>query len=430
MRLFGRFFKICAVFAVVALAGPAGARDAAFMDPGVSSSSANSSNAVTVEPKSEIDVGEAYLNIARRVAVFFVNQTSAPIDVINMAISGDGNVTTTIISDDCSKENKIAPNSRCSVVVSIMPTSGGPWSAELLLTHGGAGRIARAKISGKVSGGQAVTERKDMGLALSSKEVQPINFSEVEAGTGRAVRSALMVNDSADSITIMSIDLIAAENGLERLEQGCSADMDLKAGESCPITLVWKPESKGSVSTDLIVRHSGKLGFVVIPVRGTAKEASGQTTTASKDQSSSKGKDSKTEAPPTADELDKITSGKIPQVSSDALGGAAKSVSSAASENGSFRLIGTVGSRAVLLKPNGSTTIAGVGEEIAYGGDKFAKVTEVTPKIVELFLDGKKKLLPLEEAEELIARAAESASTRKSDSKQSTKSSSKGTSSK
>ena len=54
-----------------------------------------------------------------------------------------------------------------------------------------------------------------------------------------------MVNDSPTPITLYSIDVIEAANGLQRLDQGCAVDMELEPGESCPVTLLWSPSENG-----------------------------------------------------------------------------------------------------------------------------------------------------------------------------------------
>jgi hypothetical protein len=409
MKLFSVFCLLSSVICLLS-SGPAAARDAAFMDPGMAAGGNTSTEAVTVEPKSDIDTGESEINIARRVTLFFVNQTNMPIDVVSMTTNNDGNVKSDIVSDDCTKGGKITPASRCSVVIEVTPISPGPWTAEVLLTHSGTGRIAKAKLSGKTTG-QSAAEKKDAGLALSTKDVKPVDFGEVEANASKAVRSALMVNDSSETITLLSIDVIAAENGLERLEQGCAVDMELKPGESCPVTLVWKPTAKGQISTDLIIRHSGKLGFAVIPVRGNARaEAVALNRDLGKDgKSDVKGMSS------TADALQKAAADKIPPLSSDLLPTTATGTkdsshkdSSRSSDSGTFHLIGTVGNRAVLLKPDETTAIVDIGEDIPYGEDKIAKIVSVTQKTADIFIDGKKKTLRLEAVESLTSKAAES----------------------
>jgi hypothetical protein len=391
------------VIAVTLSAAIAHAREAAFMDPGATG---GSEDAVKVDPKGDIDTGESSVGVARRTTLFFVNQTNLPVKVEKIAVNNDGNVAAELTNDDCSKQGSIPPLSRCSVEVSVTPSSAGPWSIDVLLTHDGAGRIARAKLTGKTAGAGG-GDKKDTGLALSTKEVNPVNFGEVEVGTGKAVRSALMINDSPDPITLYSIDVIEAGNGLQRLDQGCAVDMELKSGESCPVTLVWMPTANGNISTDLIIRHSGRLGFAVIPIRGSAKGA--PTETGKEDTRSSSDSDdnepsskSKIPSPPSAQELENATAGKIAPVSAEALG---VSSTTKSSSTGALRLIGTVGSRVVLLLPDGTTTTAGLHADISVG-NKMLTVLTINAKSADVLFDGKKKTLALESAPELTAKAA------------------------
>lgn len=377
------------------------ARDAAFLEPSASGAGAND-EAVKVEPKGDIDTGESILNVARRTTIFFVNQTNQPVQVEKVAANSDGNVVAEIANNDCIKQATIPAQSRCSVEVSVTPSTPGTWSVDILMTHSGAGRIARSKLTGKTLGTTATTERKDTGLALSTKDISPVSFGDVEVGA-KAVRSALMVNDSPETITLYAIDVIEAENGLQRLEQGCAIDMELKPGESCPVTLVWTPVNGGQVSTDLIIRHSGRLGFAVIPIRGNAK---GLVLASSSSKDSGKGappfmmdNPKSVPPPPTAQDLERATAERIPSVSANAL--------AAAVPMGALRLIGTVGTRAVLLKPDGTTAVVSVGEEFD-AGERKCKLLSLTAKSASLTMDGKKKELILGAAPELTSHATQS----------------------
>ncbi|MFY9288728.1 MAG: hypothetical protein WAO98_09545 [Alphaproteobacteria bacterium] len=376
------------------------ARDAAFMDPGAAGSTGD--GAVRVEPKAEIETGESVLNVARRTTLFFVNQTNQPLKIEKLTVNGDGNVITEIANDDCSKQGSIPAASRCSVEVSATPTSPGPWNVDVLMTHDGAGRIARAKIIGKTSGTIASGDKKESGLAVSNKDVAPVNFGDVEVG-GKAVRSALMVNDSPEPITLYSIDVIEAGSGLIRLEQGCAIDMELKQGESCPVTLVWSPQDRGQISTDLIIRHSGRLGFAVIPIRGNAKggtAATGTTGATGRDASrvtfEQRGN---APLPPSPSDLASIASGNVAPLSSEVLGSPPPEAPVSA-PSGTLRLIGTVGNRVVLLLPDGTTAVVGAGEEFEMGSKK-GRVTAIMGKSADVMIDGKKKNLTLAPAPEL-----------------------------
>ena len=395
------------------------ARDAAFMDPGAAiSKNARSNEAIVVEPKSDIDVGDTSPNIGRRATFFFVNQTGAPVGVEGVSANGDSNVKADVVSDDCSKEKKIAVGSRCAVTIEATPIGSGSWTAELILTHDSVGRMARARVMGKTSG--AGGEKRDAGLSLNTKDMKPVDFGEVEVGTGKAVRTALMVNDSTEVISILSIEVIAAENGLERIEQGCEPDTDLKMGESCPITLIWKPTVKGDVSTDLIIRHSGRLGFAVIPVRGIAKDFGNGSATASaggtpsttglpgSPASTTGRKGSGGPQPPSVADLEQVlAAGRIPPISADDLPSGAETVtpqSSAVAVEG-YQLIGTVGNRAVILKPDGQTSVIAIGEEIDQFSGKAVKLVNVTAKDAEIVYEGKTKILKLGAAASLTQKA-------------------------
>ena len=401
-KLAGLFLALLPLLAV-----PAMARDVAFVEPG--NGAAATDEAFKIEPKSEIDIGDAIINIVRRETFFFVNQTSAPIKVEKVSVSSDSTVTATITNDDCSKQGTLLPLSRCAIEVSVTPTGPGGWSIELLMTHDGPGRITRAKIDGKTSGGDA-TDKHERGLFLSSKDVKPIDFGEVTANDGKIVRSALMVNDSPAPITIYSVDVVEAEKSMQRLDTGCTPDMELKPGESCPVTLVWQPTSKEVVSTDLIIRHSGQLGFAVIPVRGVAK---GDDNGDGKEQSKGGKGDIPMPKSPSQSEVENDVKGAISGSKHSSESG-----SSSGSAAGKVHLIGTIGERALLLKPDGDTVVVQVGDQVDLGGDVPARVLQIVSTSAELLIDGKKKDLPLEAVQELKEKALkeESKDSKKNDS--------------
>jgi hypothetical protein len=395
-----------AVVAGCILSGDGFARDAAFMEPGGGGLSATD-DVIKVEPKSEIDIGESSIGVAKRVDLFFANHSTQPVKVEKVVVNADSNVVGEIASNDCAKQGVIASGSRCNVGISVTPSSSGQWGAEVLMTHDGAGRISRAKLTGKTAG-TASGDKKEMGLALNTKEINPVVFGDVEIGGGKVVRSALMVNDSGESITIYAIDVIEASNGLARLDQGCVVDMELKPGESCPVTLVWTPNNPGQVSTDLIIRHSGRLGFAVVPIRGMAK---GTAIASSSERSGGLSGDKSTNAlpaPPSAQDIAKAVADKIAPISSSALSlvaGESSADKAAAEPVGKLSLIGTVGSRAVLLKPDGKTVIASAGDDIDMG--KYtARLLALTPRSADVMVDGKKVTLALQASQDLIAKAA------------------------
>ena len=92
----------------------------------------------------------------------------------------------------------------------------------------------RARADGQDIGLRASSENKNTGLSVNAKDTKPVDFGDVTIGDGKIVRSTLMINDSPDPITIYSIDVIEADNGLQRLDQGCAVDMELAPGSFVP----------------------------------------------------------------------------------------------------------------------------------------------------------------------------------------------------
>jgi hypothetical protein len=375
------------------------ARDAAFVEPGAAIKG-SSNEALVADPK-ETDTGESVVGVARRVTLFFSNQSSNPVTIGDLTVNGDGNVTSEIVSDDCKKIGKIPAFTRCSVVLSIVPSSPGPWTVEILATHDGLGRIARAQINGTTLGERKESSEKTMGLALSTQKIDPVDFGDVEVGVGEPVRSALVFNDSNEDITILSIELIAAANGLARLQQGCEVDMMLRPGESCPITLQWMPNSRGIISTDLIVRHSGRVGFMVVQVRGkttggegtpfaSSSSSDGKTSSSSNNSASA----SETPAPPpSALDLDKLAA-SLPRLSSSALKDAAKQNAVNEDIGADFFLVGTVGNRAILQRGTSASKVVAEGASADVGGVTI-KLVSVAPRTAKIELNGETRELKL-----------------------------------
>jgi hypothetical protein len=248
-------------------------RNASFLDPASGAPAKSdkgpmaSARSLVADP-SQTDAGETLVNVARRVTVFFFNGFGMPVHLTQLTLNADGNVRSKVLTDDCRVIQTLPPQDRCSIVMEIVPSSPGPWSVELLMNHSGQGRIARAEVTGTTLG---KTDEKAQGLAISKKIAAALDFGQVRANEESVARTMLIENDSTEPLKIASIDLIARDDqGLNLRPVGCEEGDELQPGESCPLTVMWEPEYRGNIATDLIVRHSGGLGFVVVPIRGIA----------------------------------------------------------------------------------------------------------------------------------------------------------------
>ncbi len=363
------------------LAPAAMARDAAFMEPGTAAGKGGSNEALVADPKI-FEAGESTVGIGRRVSLFFVNASATPLTLDDVSVTGDGNVTVQREDGDCQAASKIASASRCTVALNVTPTSAGAWSVEILVRHDGVGRIARALVKGKAVQ-DAKSATRGEGLNLSSRDIKPLEFGDVAVGGSPAVRTVLMVNDSPEPLVVKAIDLIMVDEQLERLLTGCATDLELKPDASCPITLKWKPQAKSSIATDLIIRHTGKTGFTVIPVRGQALAAADGIS-----DMSGVPMPEPTHSPivpPSPSQVEQVAGALPPVVQSET-----RPVVRAPRDYQLF-LIGVVGRRAILQR-EGVTRSVGIGGTVEIAGVSI-KLLSLTEREARVLADGQHRVV-------------------------------------
>lgn len=382
---------ILIAFALVVLPSSlwAQARVASFTNPATAARASSGEGGKTgqvptsvVADPDTIDAGETLVNVSRRLTVFFYNGYRSPVQIGDVAISSDGNVRSKIVANDCATLKVLPVADRCSIAVEVVPNSPGPWTVELLVNHNGQGRIARAELMGTTLG---KTGEKTEGLAISKKIAPPLDFGSVLAGEEHSTRTMLIENDSNNQLVISKIDLISQQgDGLKLRESGCKEGDQLKPGESCPITVMWEPSQKENLATDLIVRHNGDLGFVVVPIRGAAKVVEAEKDKDGK--STDDGVRSRNSAPSvvTSSQVIAPTSvlpalnqlaQSLPQIQSEALDkkGSALPAKPALPPGATveLNLIGTVGGRAILGGASAQTAIVGLGETVPFEGNNI-----------------------------------------------------------
>jgi hypothetical protein len=387
---------LLALIAAFALeASPAfAARNASFLNPndaGKTGDAAKNSimaNTLVADPAT-VDAGETLVNVARRITVFFFNGFRIPVDVQGLTLNADGNVRSKVLSDDCAQLKKIPTQDRCAIALEVTPSSPGPWSVELLVTHSGQGRIARAEVTGSTLG---KADERSEGLAISKKISAPLDFGTVKVNEEKAARTLLIENDSTEPLVISSIDLISVADGdLSLRKSGCKEGDHLKPGESCPVTVMWEPHERGNVATDLILRHSGNLGFVVVPIRGIAAApaiddkgggggnsggssgGSGRVTGSPAPVLSS---DSSSPKPVIVPMPAAVLAEKLPSISADSLRNSKIPLPMAPAPD--LVLIGTVGGRAILSDANNQTYMVALGEKTVINGAE-AELLQLDP---------------------------------------------------
>lgn len=362
-------------------------RDAAFVEPGKGGgANRDAPTEIIYATPSDLDVGETISGVAKRVTLFFNNSGPKAATIAQMTVSADGNVLAELIDNDCQAVGNIPAGERCSLGVQVTPNSPGPWTAEVVIVHDGPGRVTRAAILGSTAG-EIGNSGQQPGLSLlGSEKAQIIDFADVEIGSS-AVRSMLLVNDSPNPLVVKSLELVSPGRGLQLLREGCAEGLEISAGDSCPLTVKWEPLGRGDVSTDLIIQHTGPVGFAVLPVRGKVTGSAGigggiSNSTSAKFDSPESAAASLPTSP--------ASSGKaVPSISAAALFAKA-----AGGADAKLTLRGVVGQRALLADASGSVVVGSIGQIIIAEGVEH-KILVVEKDRVIISADGRRAELTM-----------------------------------
>lgn len=405
-RLLLSFAVLAAALSVMVAAPAFAQREASFVPPSQMSKNRDSDEIIAATPK-VVEVGESIVGITKHLTLFFTNFGSQATKIENMSLSADSNVRAEMTTNDCEKIGTIKPNDRCAIGLEITPISPGTWTAEIVMVHNALGRVSRATVTGK-SAGETGSAGQQPGLSLvGANKDQQIDFGEVESGAGRAVRSVLLANDSPQVLQIKAIDLVGADRGLSLMGKGgCVEGQDVPPGGSCPVTVIWQPQGRGDVSTDLIIQHTGPVGFAVIPVRGKvtgAPEGSGNdrrsanyngnsgsnVAVASPVVSSGSG-DTRAESAAASLPIPKSgkSKGGIPPISASSLYGSGSYGGGDSGAGVPYTLRGTVGTRAILAGGDGAMVVAGVGDVLTADDGAVYRILNVEPTRVTMDAGG------------------------------------------
>ncbi len=163
----------------------------------------------------------------------------------------------------------------CIASILWSPVIEGPSSGFLVIDHDGASGITNIPLTGEFTPDEA-TQANIFPSTLPGKGVLVSSETEIDFGGGINSQSAItvsLVNVGDAPLNLNMIELAGSENGLQILNTGCSSESVLEPTEACPLTISWSPTKQGGVIDDVQIRHDGARGVLVLPVRGTASEA-------------------------------------------------------------------------------------------------------------------------------------------------------------
>jgi hypothetical protein len=163
----------------------------------------------------------------------------------------------------------------CAATVTWAPQQRGPATGALVINHSGPSSVVSIILDGEYNPEQA----KEVGIfpeAVPGKGLLTASQTEIDFGSEIESESAItisLVNVGDEPLLIEDVTLTDKDNGIEILDSGCAAGIELLPVEACPLTLKWEPVRIGSILDDVKIRHDGARGILVLPVRGTASKA-------------------------------------------------------------------------------------------------------------------------------------------------------------
>jgi len=205
----------------------------------------------------------------------------------------------------------LAPGQAVSMTTTFAPKSGGSASGTLSLTY-------KTKIRGKVSSSTITTSLSGTGAAQLSANPTGLSFASVQAGSKQTQFEAL-TNSGGSRITISQATVTGSGFSIT----GLTLPLTLNAGASVTFSVVFAPQTSGSVSGQITVISNASNPTLTASLSGTGT-AQGQLALT-----------------PTALNFGSVTDGtKLSRTSSLSATGASVTVSSAKLSNAEFTLTG------------------------------------------------------------------------------------------
>ena len=218
----------------------------------VISNSATNGPAFTLSPSS-LSFGEQALNLASPSQAITLNSTgpvALPISSISLSGTNPGQFAQT---SNCG--TSVPAGSSCTISVSFKPTSTGSKSASITVTAGGSAGTKNAALSG--TGVRAVYSVSPTSLA----------FGSVRRGTISAARIVTVTNTGTVVLPISSVTLGGTNPGQFARTNNCPSQVPV--GQSCTVSVVFKPTSTGNKSATLTIKPGGGASAKAVGLSGT-----------------------------------------------------------------------------------------------------------------------------------------------------------------
>ena len=260
---------------------------------------------LSVKP-SPVTFGSVPLGTSLSKSASLSNTGNSSLTISQASVSGTG-----FSFSGLSMPLTLAPGQAVSMTTTFAPKSGGSASGTLSLTY-------ETKIRGKVSSSTITTSLSGTGAAQLSANPTSLNFASVQVGSKQTQFEAL-TNSGGSRLTISQATVTGSGFSIT----GLTLPLTLNAGASVTFSVVFAPQTSGSVSGQITVISNASNPTLTASLSGTGT-AQGQVALT-----------------PTALNFGSVTDGtKLSRTSSLSATGASVTVSSAKLSSAEFTLTG------------------------------------------------------------------------------------------
>jgi hypothetical protein len=224
-----------------------------------------------------LDLGSVLIGKSRTRRVTLTNSGNAPLQIEEILIDGRDAADFRIgRATDCPLEQRLPAEASCTIAVTFRPKEGGESRATLAIVHDAPGSPTGVELRGTGRGQAQLLVEPDL-----------LDFGQLELGDSSGVQSVTVTNSGTASFVLSQIGLAgpaAAEFAIADTGT-CVDELQLGAGASCTIDLIFAPGLDGERSAALEVATRGGLaarvdlvGAGAAPPPATTAETETETT--------------------------------------------------------------------------------------------------------------------------------------------------------
>jgi sugar lactone lactonase YvrE len=218
------------------------------------SETANFTPALGMVPPS-INFGPVTLWGGTSQIMVIINNTSATVKFTKISLTNLVNMTTKDLTYDGGCMTSIAPGKTCKVTLSLWPSKTGAASATLNLTDTATGSPQHVQILATIIAPKANVNSSSL------------SFGSEPVGNTTSAKTVTLSNPGLGSLTISSVTITGSDAADFLLNNNCVSP--LGQGSSCPISVSFKPKSKGSRSATLKITDNAQSPTQTVSLSGT-----------------------------------------------------------------------------------------------------------------------------------------------------------------